>query len=88
MQLRTSLETYPYNFYILKMLLRSTRTTGSEKRCSTNRISIESIRVHLLMLFFEVSRTSVFRLEHFIAAINRAFEHFRADGMCPGDVCS
>ena len=40
------------------------------------------------MLFFEVSRTSVFRLEHLIAAINRAFEHFLAGGMCRGDVCS
>ena len=70
------------------MFLRSTRTTGSEKRYNTNRISIESSRLHLLMLFFEVSRTSVFRLEHFIAAVNRAFEHFLADGMCRGDVCS
>ena len=62
---------------------------GAEvKRYSTNGISRESSRVHLLMLFFEVSRTSVFRLDHFIAAINRAFEHFLADGMCRADVCS
>ena len=40
------------------------------------------------MLFFETSRTSIFRLEHFIAAINRAFEHLIADGMFRGDVCS
>ena len=37
--------------YILKAFLRSTRTTGSEKRYNTNGISRESIRVHLLMLF-------------------------------------
>ena len=74
--------------YILKAFLRSTRTTGSEKRYNTNVVSRESSRMHLRMLVFEVSRTSVFRLEHFTAAINRAFEHFRADGMCRGDVCS
>ena len=79
---------YPQSVYIIKTFLRSTRTTGSEKRYSINGISRESSGVHLLMLFLEVSRTSVFRLEHFTAAINRAFEHFRADGMCRGDVCS
>ena len=79
---------YPQNVHILKAFLRSTRTTGSEKRYNTNRISIESSRMHLLMLICEVWRTSVFRLEHFIAAINRAFEHFIADGMFRGDVCS
>ena len=79
---------YPLSFYIFEAFLRSTRTTGSEKRYNTNGISRESSRMHLLMLFFEVSRTSVFRLEHFIAAIHRAFELFLADGMCRGEVCS
>ena len=70
------------------MFLRSTPTSGSEKRYNSNGISIESSRMHLLMLFFDVSRTSIFCLEHFTAAIQRAFERFRADGMCRGDVCS
>ena len=73
---------------MFKAFLRSTRTTGSEKRYNTSGISRESSRVHILMLIFEVSRTSVFRLEHLIAAINRAFEHFIADGMCRDYVCS
>ena len=42
----------------------------------------------LINALFEVSRTNGFRLEHLIAAINRAFEHFLADGMFRGDLCS
>ena len=79
---------YPQSFYLFKTFLRITRTTGFGKRYRISGISRESSRVHLLMLCFEVSRTSVFRLEHLIAAINRAFEHFLAGGMCRGDVCS
>ena len=51
-------------------------------------ISIESSRGHLSIIVFYGSRTSVFRLEHFTAAINLAFEHFFVDGMFRGDVCS
>ena len=39
-------------FYILNVFLRSARTTGSEKRYKTNRMSKESSRVHVLMTFF------------------------------------
>ena len=42
------------------MSLRSTPTSGSEKRYNSNGISIESSRVHLQMLFLDVSRTSIF----------------------------